>query len=248
VELVEDTLVYRHGDKVLEGYYAYDNTWSAPRPLVLVSHPWLGRNDFVIDKARQLARLGYAGFALDIYGQGIVGKNKEDGARLMAPFMDDRGLLQQRMLLALEAAKQLPIVDAAKIAAIGFCFGGLCVLDLARTGVAIQGVVSFHGLLDPPSNASGKQVKAKVLALHGHDDPMATPADVLAFQNEMTQAGADWQFVSYGHTLHAFTNPAANDPGFGTVYQPDADRRSWVAMRNFFDELFALNQHGKSVT
>jgi dienelactone hydrolase len=130
-------------------------------------------------------------------------------------------------------------VDDSKIAAMGFCFGGLCVLDLARTGVDIKGVVSFHGLLGALANAKGNKIKAKILALHGRDDPMGLPEQVLAFQEEMTLAGADWQFVTYGHTVHAFTNPVANDPGFGTVYQADADRRSWQAMQNFFAEIFA---------
>jgi dienelactone hydrolase len=205
---------------------------------VLISHAWGGRDNFVADKARKLAGLGYVGFALDIYGKGVLGTSKEENAKLMQPFMEDREKLQQRMKAALTAVKQLPWVDDSKIAAMGFCFGGLCVLDLARTGADIKGVVSFHGLLDAPGNIQGNKIKAKVLALHGRDDPMGLPEQVLAFQEEMTQAGADWQFVSYGHTVHAFTNPVANDPDFGTVYQADADRRSWQAMQNFLAEIF----------
>jgi dienelactone hydrolase len=153
--------------------------------------------------------------------------------------MEDRAKLQQRMKAALNTVKLLPWVDENKIAAIGFCFGGLCALDLARTGVDIKGVVSFHGLLGTPDNTKGNKIKAKILALHGRDDPMGLPEQVLAFQEEMTQADADWQFVSFGHTVHAFTNPVANNPDFGTVYQADADRRSWLAMQNFFTEIFA---------
>ena len=147
--------------------------------------------------------------------------------------------LQKRITAALRTIELLPWVDDSKIAAMGFCFGGLCVLDLARIGADIKGVVSFHGLLGAPENTHGTKIKAKILALHGHDDPMVPPEQVLAFQQEMTQAGADWQFVTYGNTMHAFTNPMANNPGFGTVYQADADRRSWAAMKNFFTEIFA---------
>lgn len=237
--IVENTVVYMDEDTVLEAFFAFDDSVSARRPAVLISHAWGGRDSFVADKARKLAGLGYVGFALDMYGKGVLGADKEENATLMQPFMADRGKLQKRIKTALNAVSLLPWVDDKKIAAIGFCFGGLCVLDLARTGVDIKGVVSFHGLLGVPDNTQGNKIKAKVLALHGRDDPMGLPEQVLAFQEEMTQAGADWQFVSYGHTVHAFTNPVANDPDFGTVYQADADRRSWQAMQNFFAEIFA---------
>ncbi|NOS75578.1 MAG: dienelactone hydrolase family protein [Methyloglobulus sp.] len=237
--IVENTVVYMDEDTVLEAFFAFDDSVSARRPAVLISHAWGGRDGFVADKARKLAGLGYVGFALDMYGKGILGADKEENATLMQPFMADREKLQKRIKTALNAVSLLPWVDDKKIAAMGFCFGGLCVLDLARTGVDIKGVVSFHGLLGAPDNTQGNKIKAKVLALHGRDDPMGLPEQVLAFQEEMTQAGADWQFVSYGHTVHAFTNSVANNPDFGTVYQADADRRSWQAMQNFFAEIFA---------
>ena len=126
---------------------------------------------------------------------------------------------------------------AVHITAIGFCFGGLCALDVARSNADAAGVVSFHGLLNAPGNTAD-EIKPKVLALHGWDDPMATPDDVKAFGEEMTKAKADWQLHAYGGTMHAFTNPQANDPDFGTVYDADADRRSWQAMQNFLTELF----------
>lgn len=237
--IVENTVVYMDGDIALEAFFAFDDSVSGRRPAVLISHAWGGRDSFVADKARKIAGLGYFGFALDMYGKGVLGSGAEENAKLMQPFMADREKLQQRMKAALNAAKLLPWVDENKIAAMGFCFGGLCVLDLARTGVDIKGVVSFHGLLGAPGNTQGNKIKATILALHGRDDPMVSPDLVLAFQEEMTQAGADWQFVSYGNTVHAFTNPVANDPDFGTVYQADADRRSWQAMKNFFVELFS---------
>jgi len=236
--IIENTVEYKDGDTVLEGFYAFDESLQR-RPAVLISHAWVGRDSFVMDKARKIAELGYVGFALDMYGKGILGSSRDENAQLMLPFMADREKLQNRMKTALSTAKLLPWVDDTKVAAIGFCFGGLCVLDLARTGVDIKGAVSFHGLLGAPDNTKGNKIKAKILALHGRDDPMVPPELVLAFQKEMTQANADWQFVTYGNTVHAFTNPVANDPDFGTVYHADADRRSWMAMRNFFAEIFA---------
>jgi len=168
-----------------------------------------------------------------------LGSSAEKNAKLMQPFMDNRQMLQKRMHSALNAVKLMPWVDDRKIAAIGFCFGGLCSLDLARTGADLKGVVSFHGLLSAPGNNQNNAIKAKILALHGHDDPMVPVEQVIAFEQEMTKAGADWQLHTYGHTMHAFTNPVANNPDFGTVYQPDADRRSWLAMENFLTEVFA---------
>jgi dienelactone hydrolase len=237
--IVENTITYKDGEEVLEAFIAFDDSVLGQRPAVLISHAWGGRDNFVAEKAKKLAGLGYVGFALDVYGKGILGTSKEENTKLMQPFMENRPKLQQRMKAALTTVKRLPEVDEHKIAAMGFCFGGLCVLDLARTGADLQGVVSFHGLLGVPNNTQGTKITAKILALHGHDDPMVPSEQVLAFQEEMTQAGADWQFVSYGNTVHAFTNPVANDPDFGTVYQADADRRSWQAMKNFFAEIFA---------
>ncbi|WP_445370499.1 dienelactone hydrolase family protein [Methylomonas sp. HW2-6] len=237
--IVSNTVGYLDGDVALEGFFAYDDAIAGPRPVVLIHHAWGGRDGFVAEKAKLLAELGYLGFAADAYGRGVLGKNPEENAGLMQPFMADRAQLQGRLHAALSAAKLLPWADNAKIAAIGFCFGGLCALDLARSGADLRGVVSFHGLLLPPDNIPEPRIIAKVLVLHGHDDPMAPPAQVQALQAELTRAGADWQVHSYGNTMHAFTNPVANNPGFGTVYQPLADRRSWQALQNFLAEIFA---------
>jgi dienelactone hydrolase len=228
---------YSHGDALLEGFFAYDDERREPLPAVLISHAWMGRDEFVCAKARTLAELGYAAFALDMYGNGIVGSGPEENAKLMKPFMDDRKLLQDRMAAALATVRQLPQVDAQRIAAMGFCFGGLCVLDLARTGADLRGVVSFHGLFIPPGNTAGNKIKAKVLVLHGHDDPMAPPDQALSLAKELTEAGADWQIHLYGNTLHAFTNPRANDRSFGTVYDETADRRSFESLKNFLAEV-----------
>ncbi len=237
--IVSNTVGYLDGDVLLEAFFAFDDSLSGRRPAVLINHTWVGRDDFVAEKAKKLAELGYVGFAVDMYGKGVLGSGAEENAKLMQPFMDDRQMLQKRMNAAFYAVKLMPWVDDSKIAAIGFCFGGLCSLDLARTSADLKGVVSFHGLLAAPGNTQGNAIKAKILALHGHDDPMVPVEQVLAFEQEMTKAGADWQLHTFGNTMHAFTNPVANNPDFGTVYQPDADRRSWLAMENFLTEIFA---------
>jgi dienelactone hydrolase len=236
--IVFNTVNYVDGDVVLEGFFAFDDSISGRRPAVLISHAWVGRDEFVIEKAKQLAELGYVGFALDMYGNGKLGADFTENAQLMQPFIDNRAMLQQRIKAALLAVRLLPWVNDNSIAAIGYCFGGLCVLDLARMGADIKGVVSFHGLLNAPDNLDNEIIKAKVLVLHGHDDPLVKPEQVFAFQQEMTHAKADWQFHTYGNTVHAFTNPQANDVNFGVLYSARADHRSWQAMLNFLTEVF----------
>lgn len=215
---------------------AWDDAVPGPRPGVLVSHAWGGRDAFADSKASALAELGYVGFALDLYGQGVRGTDRDSCAALMRPFLEDRVMLQARMNLALDTMRAQHEVDGARTAAIGFCFGGLCVLDLARSGVDVAGVVSFHGFLHGPGDAGGSDIRARVLALHGWDDPMVKPDQVPAFAGEMSQRGGDWQLHAYGNTMHAFTNPVANDPDFGTVYSAMADRRSWRLMQDFLAE------------
>ena len=232
------SIEYRHGDVLLEGYMAWDATGTDKRPGVLISHAWRGRSEFENHKAEQLAELGYVGFALDLYGKGVLGNSVEENGALMQPFLDDREMLQSRLTLAVDVIRKQSEVDASRVAAMGYCFGGLCVLDLARIGVDLAGVASFHGLFGAPGNTDGNQVKAKVLALHGWDDPMATPEQVVSFAEEMTALGADWQVHGYGNTLHAFTNPEANDPDHGTVYNGDAERRSWQSLQLFLAEIF----------
>jgi dienelactone hydrolase len=231
------TIDYVHQNTALQGVLAWDDSHTGPRPGVLVSHAWAGRDEFAIGKAKALAELGYVGFALDMYGEGKTGTNAEENARLMGPFIENRALLQSRQSAALSTLRQQPEVESSQIAAIGFCFGGLCVLDLARSGADLRGVVSFHGLLNPPDNLPNPRISAKILVLHGFDDPMAPPDLLVQLGHELTKAGADWQIHAYGNTVHAFSNPKANDPGFGTVYQPTADRRAWQSLGNFFAEV-----------
>jgi dienelactone hydrolase len=236
--LQERVVDYRDGNTVLEGRLCWDDSLPGPRPGVLVAHAWGGRSDYEDGKADRLASLGYAAFALDVYGKGVRGGDPRTNAALMQPFLDDRGALQRRMRAALDTLCRQQGVDPGKIAAIGFCFGGLCVLDLARCGADVSGVVSFHGLFSSPGNTSRNEVRAKVLVLHGWDDPMAPPEAVQGLAAELSALGADWQIHAYGNTMHAFTNPAADNADMGTVYDPVADRRSWWAMRNFLEELF----------
>jgi dienelactone hydrolase len=232
----EQAIEYRDGETLLEGFLCYDEALPGPRPTVLICHAYGGRDEFVERKARRLAWQGYACFALDNYGKGKVGKTPEEGKALMTPFMQDRRKLLSRLQAGLAVAKGMPIVDANRIAVMGFCFGGLCALDFARANADVRGVASFHGLLKP-SGFTEPKIRAKVLILHGYDDPLAPPEDVLAIASELTAAGADWQLHAYGHTVHAFTNPKAADRAGGKQYDEAADRRSWHALEEFLAEV-----------
>jgi dienelactone hydrolase len=229
---------YGDGQKVFEGMLVWDDSVTGPRPGVLVAHTIRGRTPFEEGKAKDLAELGYVAFALDVYGQSEIGSDDENTRANMDALKADRAELQKRLLLSLTIMLDQPEVDANNAAAIGFCFGGLGVLDLARIGAPVCGVVSFHGLFDAPGNTAGNQISASVLALHGWDDPLATPDSVVALGEELSQMGADWQIHGYGGTQHAFTNPAANDNDRGTIYNAAADGRSWLAMKNFLAEKF----------
>ena len=227
---------YTDASQPLKAFMAWDDAVSERLPAVLVSHAWGGRSPFENSKAEWIAGLGYVGFALDCYGAGVLGSSPEENAGLMQPFLDDRGLLLGRLRAALDAVRAQPEVDPDRVAIMGFCFGGLCALDLARSGADIRGAVSIHGLFNPPPVTH--RIGAKVLALHGWEDPMAKPDSVLGFADEMTRAGADWQVHAYGRTVHAFTNPAANDYAGGMAYNADADRRAFESIVNFLEELF----------
>ena len=232
----EQLIEYRDGETLLEGFLCYDEALPGPRPTVLICHAYGGRDEFVERKARRLAWQGYACFALDNYGKGRRGKTPEESTALMTPFMNDRRMLLKRLAAGLNAAQSMPIVDAKRIAVMGFCFGGLCALDLARADADIRGAVSFHGLLKP-SGFTEPKVRAKVLMLHGYDDPMGPPEEVLAIAKEFTTAVADWQLHAYGHTVHAFTNPVAHNRDGGLQYDEAADRRSWHTLEEFLGEV-----------
>lgn len=211
----------------------------APRPAVLVVHDWSGRNDFACHKAQMLAKLGYIGFAVDMYGDGLVADATEQKKALMQPLVNDRAFLRERIRAAFDAVAGMENVDNQRIAVMGFCFGGLCALDLARTGADIVGAISFHGLLNAPMEQPNQSIKAKLLVLHGYDDPMVKPLDVNDFCQEMTDAGVDWQVHMYGQTQHAFTNPLAHDATLGTLFNSQSASRAFQAMTNFLAEVFA---------
>lgn len=229
---------YKDGATVCEGYVAHEA--GARRPCVLVSHAWAGVGDHERARAEELARLGYVGFAIDVYGKGVRGDPMGDNSALMGPYLNDRAKLKQRLLAAVAAAKAHPAVDASKIAMIGYCFGGLCALDVARSGTSdVKGVVSLHGIFAPPGLGAQGPIKSKVLVLHGWEDPMAPPKDVLGLAQELTAAKADWQLHAYGHAMHAFTAEGANAPERGIKYDKSADRRSWAATVDFLKEVLA---------
>ncbi|MGD9799606.1 MAG: dienelactone hydrolase family protein [Parvularculaceae bacterium] len=230
---------YTHDGHAYEGLLAFDDSVSGKRPAVLISHAWAGRGAVEEEWAKRLAALGYAGFAIDLYGKGVYGKTTAECQALMNPLASNRPYLQARLLNVIEVVKKLPEVDANKIVVMGFCFGGLCALDVARTGADVKGVASFHGLFGAPGNTKENKITAKVIAFHGWDDPMVKPDDVKALGLELTDAGADWQICAYGGTMHAFTNPKANDPAFGTVYNKRAADRSWESLKLFLNECFA---------
>ena len=230
---------YQAGDTQLKGFLAYDPSYGGKRPGIIIIHDWSGCNEFVQNKAKQIAGMGYVGFAVDMYGDGNVATSKEDKTKLMQPLLLDRSLLKERILSAYNTIKTFDQVDSTKIGAMGYCFGGVCSLDLARSGAAVRGVISLHGLFTPPSDIGDKAIQAKVLALHGYADPMVPPEQVIAFSKEMDEAKADWQVHMYGNAMHAFTNPEANDIDFGILYDKKADQRSWQTVENFFDEIFS---------
>ena len=188
--MTERLVEYEHDGVVLEGLLALDDAESVVRPGIAIAHAWGGRGEVEEATARKLAALGYGAFAVDMFGKGVRGTNREENSALIAPFLQDRGLLQARISCAISVLKEQPEIDSSRIAAIGYCFGGLCVLDLARSGADVAGVVSIHGLFNPPEPAPGLPISAKVLALHGHEDPMVPVEAVNALEQELTAAGA----------------------------------------------------------
>jgi dienelactone hydrolase len=234
-----EAVAYRHGDTELEGYLAYDDAVQGKRPGILVVPEWWGLGDHAKHSAERLAELGYVAFAVDMYGKGKLTKDPKEAAEWATPFRNDRQLMRDRVTAALDVLRANERVDSARIGAIGYCFGGTTVLELARSGADVKGVVSFHGGLGTPNPADAKNIKGRVLALHGADDPHVPPAEVQAFEQEMRDAKVDWELNAYGGAVHSFTNPAAgDDPSKGAAYNQKAAERSWEAMRYFFATLF----------
>ncbi|RKH60906.1 dienelactone hydrolase family protein [Corallococcus llansteffanensis] len=229
---------YADGETVCQGYAAHDTAHEARRPCVLIAHAWDGQNTIMRSMAEGYAEQGYVGFALDVYGKGVRGEVMGDNSHLMGPFLEDRALLRRRMLAGLEAARRHPRVDSTRIAVLGYCFGGLCALDLARSAPeGLKGAVSIHGVLQPPRLGPQPPITASVLLLHGWEDPVARPDAVLAIARELTDAGADWQLQAYGHAMHAFTFEGATPPQAGILYNALAARRAAAALGTFLAQI-----------
>ncbi len=238
-KLHTEVVEYKQGDTVLEGYLAYDDAVKGKRPGVLVVHEWMGLGNYAKMRAEKLAGLGYVAFAADIYGKGIRPQNTDEAGKLATSYKSNRSLLRERVLAGLDVLKNNKLTDLKRIAAIGYYFGGTTVLELARSGADVAGIISFHGGLSTPTPEDAKNIKAKVLVLHGANDPYVPAEEVSAFQKEMRDAGVDWQFIFYSKTVHSFTNPdAGNDPSKGAAYNKISDQRSWQAMKDFFAEIF----------
>ena len=236
--IVEKAVEYKSGDVLCEGWQAYDDAVSGKRPGVLVVHQWTGISDHEKEAARKLAALGYNVLVADIYGKGVRPQPPAAGKEA-GKYKADRALLRTRVNAGLDVLARDEHTDASQLAATGYCFGGTTVIELARSGALVKGVVSFHGGLDSPTPADGKNIKAKVLALHGADDPFVPAKDIAAFTAEMKAHGVDWKLVSYPGAVHSFTHKAAGtDNSKGAAYNADADRDSWFQMDQFLKKAF----------
>jgi dienelactone hydrolase len=240
-EIKTEVVEYNQGDTALEGFLAYDDAVQGKRPAILVAHTWTGVSDFIRTRSTELAKMGYVVFAPDIYGKGVRPKPPVETRQEMGKYTGNRPLLRSRVQAGLDVLRANPMTDTGKVLAIGFCFGGTTVLELARTGADVLGVVSFHGgPLDSPTPDDARNIKGRVLVLHGADDPNVPASQVTAFEKEMRDAKVDWQLVAYGNTVHSFTDPAAGNDNFkGAAYNEKADKRSWIAMQDFFKEILS---------
>lgn len=236
--IITKNIDYYDGDTLCQGFLATDSKHTTQKPMIMIAPDWRGLTKAASDKAIELAQLGYHAFALDVYGGGKIGMDNTERTLLMTPFIENRSKLASRMMAAFTTVTQLPTIDPNKIAIIGYCFGGLCALDLARHGADIKGVISFHGLLSAPADLPLTPLSSKLLILHGYDDPLVPPEQVHQLAQEMTLRRADWQIHAYGHTAHAFTNPEANGSDTGLHYHPLASQRAWQSALLFLDELF----------
>ena len=235
-----ETVEYKDGDAVLEGFLAYDDSSDKPRPGVLVVQDWTGVGDYVKGRARQLAELGYVVFCADIYGKGIHPSDPKDCAAEAGKYKGDRPLMRSRVRAGLAQLEQNKLVEKNKIAAIGYCFGGTTVLELGRSGAEVRGIVTFHGGLQTPTPEDAKNIRCRLLVCHGGDDPFVKPDEVAAFKEEMAKGKVDCKFIAYPGAVHSFTRPdAGSDNSKGAAYNAAADNASWQAMKDFFAEIFA---------
>lgn len=237
--IVEKAVEYKAGDVQCEGWQAYDDATDAKRPSVLIVHQWTGVSDNEKMRARMLAELGYNVFVADVYGKGIRPQPPESGKEA-GKYKSNRPLLRERVKAGLAVLSKDARTDTAKIACIGYCFGGTAAIELGRSGAPVKGIVSFHGGLDSPTPADGKKIKGKVLALHGADDPFVPAKDLAAFEQEMKDSGVDYKLVQYPGAVHSFTQiSAGNDNSKGAAYNEAADKASWEEMKAFFNRIFA---------
>lgn len=235
-----ETVEYKQGDVVLQGYLSYNPSIKGKRPAVLVVHDWFGVSDATKMRAEMLAELGYVALTADIYGKGVRPANSQEASAEAGKYYKDRGLLRARARAGLDYLASRPEADPSRLAVMGYCFGGGTALELARSGAPVKGTVTFHGSLATPTPEDAKNIKGKVLVLHGADDPYVKQEDVTGLMKEMREAGVDWQLVQYSGAVHSFTDKrAGNDNSKGAAYNESADRRSWIAMKNFFAEIFA---------
>ena len=234
-----ESLEYKDGDVTLKGFVALDDQSNHKRPGILVMPEAFGLGKQAKDRALRLASLGYAALAGDPYGNGLEVSDLQEAIKHAGAIREDNTKFRQRIRAGLNALMALPQVDTDRLVVLGYCMGGSCSLEMARDGAPLKGVVSFHGALETQSPAEPGKVQAKVLVCHGADDPFVPVEHVTAFEEEMTKAGVDWQVISYGGTVHSFTNPEADGSIEGICYNKQADERSWQAMQAFFDEIFA---------
>lgn len=230
---------YQVGDRVMVGYLTYRQNMVGRHTGVLVAPEWYGLNAYARRRADQLAELGYVALAADMYGDGQTSRNDQEAAAWSTALKNNRPEMRRRANAALDTLRKFGLVDPAQLAAIGYCFGGTTVLELARSGADVKAVVCFHGGLDSPHPEDARNIRGSLLICHGANDPLSPLKDVLAFQDELRAAGVDWQMIGYGNAVHAFTNPdAGSDPSRGTAYDARADRRSWNLMLSFFQDTF----------
>jgi dienelactone hydrolase len=237
--IITETIIYGDSEQTFQGTICFDDEILTPKPGILVAPTIRGHTNFEVEKAVELAKLGYVGFAIDMYGKETRTEVPEENRTLMNELNADRALLLQRILSALDVLKNHSQVNKTKLGGIGFCFGGKCVLDLVRSGAGIKGVATFHGVYDKPPISNDSPIKSSVLVLHGWEDPLGTPSQLIELAEELTEKKADWQILSFGNTGHSFTNPAANSPEQGLIFNKLSNERAWLAMKNFFEEIFA---------
>jgi len=242
VGIVTTEVDYDSDGTTLKGFIAYDGNKEGKRPGVLIVHEWWGHNDYARKRARMIAELGYTALAVDMYGDGKQADHPDDAGKFAMELFNNIDLAEARFEAGLNLLKMQPTTDPDRIAAIGYCFGGGVVLHMARFGMELDAVVSFHGSLQTEHPAQPEKVKARLLVCNGEDDPLTTPEQIEAFKNEMSEAGVEYKFINYPGAVHSFTNPIADSVGnkfnMPLAYNKEADQKSWAEMKALFSEVF----------